>query len=144
MCSGGSPSARRWGGGTETHRDLLIVDTATTAQAAAWQWAVRNADVLVVPLPMRRDMAQHAYAMLEGLRKRGLEHLVHSAIVLLCATPGGSDPNLESVIVDEFDALGVQTYLRVPFEPVFASGERITLEAMSQTRSSRGRTSPRW
>ncbi|MGW0021618.1 MinD/ParA family ATP-binding protein [Rhodococcus sp. NPDC003382] len=114
------------------HRDLLIVDTATTPQAGAWQWAVRHADVLVVPLPMRRDMAQHAYAMLDGLRKRGLEHLVCSAVVLLCATPG-SDPNLETAIVDEFDALGVQTYVRVPFEPVFATGERITLEALSQS-----------
>ncbi|MBC2586929.1 AAA family ATPase [Rhodococcus aetherivorans] len=114
------------------HRDLLIIDTATTAQAGAWQWAVRHADVLVVPLPMRRDMAQHAYAMLDGLRKRGLEHLVRSAIVLLCAAPG-SDPNLETVIVDEFDSLGVQTYVRVPFEPVFATGERITLEALSQS-----------
>ncbi len=98
----------------------------------AWQWAVRHADVLVVPLPMRRDMAQHAYAMLDGLRKRGFEHLVRSAIVLLCATPG-SDPNLETAIVDEFDSLGVQTYVRVPFEPVFATGERITLEALSQS-----------
>lgn len=114
------------------HRDLLIIDTATTPQAEAWQWAVHNADVLVVPLPMRRDMAQHAYAMLDGLVKRGLDHLVRTAIVLLCATPE-SDPSLESVIVDEFDALGVQTYVRVPFEPVFASGERITLETLSQT-----------
>ncbi|AYA27528.1 hypothetical protein C6369_000425 [Rhodococcus rhodochrous] len=114
------------------HRDLLIIDTATTPQAGAWQWAVRHADVLVVPLPMRRDMAQHAYAMLDGLRKRGFEHLVRSAIVLLCATPG-SDPNLETAIVDEFDSLGVQTYVRVPFEPVFATGERITLEALSQS-----------
>lgn len=113
------------------HRDLLIIDTATTPQAGAWQWTVRHADLLVVPLPMRRDMAQHAYAMLDGLRKRGLEHLVRSAIVLLCATPG-SDPNLETAIVEEFDALGVQTYVRLPFEPVFATGERITLEALSQ------------
>ncbi|WJJ14697.1 AAA family ATPase (plasmid) [Prescottella equi] len=114
------------------HRDLLIVDTATNPQAPAWLWAVHHADLLVVPLPLRRDMAQHAHAMLDALNKRGLQHLVRTAVVLLCETPG-ANLALEDIVVSEFETLGVESFVRVPYEPAFASGERLGLDALGQS-----------
>ena len=49
---------------------------------------------------------------------------MRSAVVLTVLTPG-SDPSLEDAIVAEFGQLGVTTIMRVPYEPVFASGQRI-------------------
>lgn len=106
------------------HRDLIFIDTGNNALASNWQWAVQHSDLLVIPLPLRRDMAIQALAMLDGIAARGYEHLVRSAVVLTVLTPG-SDPALEDTIVAEFGQLGVTTIMRVPYEPVFASGQRI-------------------
>ncbi|MFF0818386.1 MinD/ParA family protein [Rhodococcus sp. NPDC003318] len=113
------------------HRDLMFVDTANNPQSPSWQWAVQNCDLLVVPLPMRSDMAGKAYDMLEGLLKRGFEDVVRGAVVLLCATPGSSAA-LEDRIVTGFEELGVETFVRIPYEPTFSTGERIDLDRLTQ------------
>lgn len=113
------------------HREVMFVDTANNPQASSWRWAVQNSDLLVVPLPMRTDMAGMAYGMLEGLVKRGFEEIVRGAVVLLCATPGSS-PTLEERIVSSFEELGVEVFVRVPYDPFFATGERIDLDRLSQ------------
>lgn len=114
------------------HRDLIFVDTGNNAIASNWQWAVQHSDLLVIPLPLRRDAAIQALRMLDGIAARGFEHLVASAVVLTVVTPG-SDAGLEAEIVEEFGRLGVRTIMRVPYEPMFATGGRIRQEQLQDT-----------
>ena len=113
------------------HREVMFVDTANNPQASSWRWAVQNSDLLVVPLPIRTDMADKAYGMLKGLLKRGFEDIVRGAVVLLCATPGSSAA-LEERIVTNFEELGVELFVSVPYDPFFATGERIELDRLTQ------------
>ncbi|MEU2004514.1 MinD/ParA family protein [Rhodococcus sp. NPDC019627] len=115
------------------HRDLIFIDTGNNPLAANWLWAVEHSDLLVVPLPLRTDMAKQAYRMLDGLAARGLDELVRSALILTTATPE-SDPGLEASVLEEFGRLGVQNIIRgVPYEPQFASGNRIAYDRLAQT-----------
>jgi MinD-like ATPase involved in chromosome partitioning or flagellar assembly len=111
------------------HRDLIFIDTGNNPVAANWLWAVQHSNLLVVPLPLRRDMAKMALQMLEGIADRGFGQLVRSAIVLTVVTPG-SDPSLEADIEEEFGRLGVTNIIRVPYEPSFATGERIVYDRL--------------
>ena len=120
------------------HRDLIIVDTGNNATASNWQWAVQHSDMLVIPLPLRRDMAILTMNMLDGIIARGYEHLVRSALVLTVVLPGDKDSvdaalRLEGKLEQEFAALGgVGRIMRVPYEPKFASGERIHYHELGQ------------
>ncbi|MET3960055.1 MinD-like ATPase involved in chromosome partitioning or flagellar assembly [Rhodococcus sp. OAS809] len=111
------------------HRNLIFVDTGNNPVAPNWLWAVQHSNLLVVPLPLRRDMAKMALQMLEGIADRGYGHLVRSAIILTVVTPG-SDPSLEADIEEEFGRLGVTNIIRVPYEPSFATGERIVYDRL--------------
>ncbi|GAA3133975.1 hypothetical protein GCM10020255_008500 [Rhodococcus baikonurensis] len=46
------------------HREILIADTGNSSLAGSWQWAAAAANVLVVPVPLRRDAAAAAHRML--------------------------------------------------------------------------------
>ncbi|TFI44807.1 ParA family protein [Rhodococcus sp. 1R11] len=113
------------------HRDLIIVDTGNNATASNWQWAVQHSDILVIPLPLRRDMAILTMNMLDGIIARGYEHLVRSALILTVVLPGDKDSvdtalRLEGWLEKELEAIGgVGRIMRMPYEPKFASGERI-------------------
>ncbi|WP_141216551.1 MULTISPECIES: ParA family protein [unclassified Rhodococcus (in: high G+C Gram-positive bacteria)] len=120
------------------HRDLIIVDTGNNATASNWQWAVQHSDILVIPLPLRRDMAILTMNMLDGIIARGYEHLVRSALILTVVLPGDKDSvdtalRLEGWLEKEFEAIGgVGRIMRVPYEPKFASGERIRYQELGQ------------
>ena len=111
------------------HRDLIFIDTGNNPLAGNWQWTIAHADLLVIPIPVRVDMAKQAFHMLDGIMARGYGHLVSSAVVLL-TTPTGADPQLESLIVDELSALGVQQFMQVGYEPMFAAGDRIVYDRL--------------
>lgn len=113
------------------HRDLIFIDTGNEPVAANWQWAVQHSNLLVVPLPLRLDMTKMALRMFKGIIARGFGHLVSSAIVLTVVTPG-SDPTLEPELVEGLARLGLpeENVIRVPYEPSFATGERIVYDRL--------------
>ncbi|HEY9264091.1 MAG TPA: ParA family protein, partial [Mycobacterium sp.] len=106
------------------HREILIADTGNSGLAGSWQWAAAAANVLVVPVPLRRDAAAAAHRMLlDIIATAGPDVLAHTVIVI---TDGPGDaPMVETEAVDAFIELGAHAVLRMPFEPLFASGERI-------------------
>ena len=104
------------------HREILVADTGNNPLAGSWQWAVSQADALVVPVPLRRDAATAAHRMLLDL---AAAHPGRPDRTVVIITDGpGDTPMVESDAVDAFIALGVQV-LRMPYEPLFAGGERI-------------------
>ncbi|QYB00043.1 ParA family protein (plasmid) [Rhodococcus sp. USK10] len=104
------------------HREILVADTGNNPLAGSWQWAVSQADALVVPVPLRRDAATAAHRMLLDLATTHPGRLDRTVVII---TDGpGDTPMVESDAVDAFIALGVQV-LRMPYEPLFAGGERI-------------------
>ncbi|WP_213578464.1 ParA family protein [Rhodococcus sp. USK13] len=105
------------------HRDILVADTGNSALAGSWRWAVSAADVLVVPVPLRYDAAEPAEEMLLDLAASRNE-LLSRTIVVITEGPGDA-PMVEKAAVDAFLELGVRQVLRMPFEPLFATGERI-------------------
>ncbi|MET4614101.1 MinD-like ATPase involved in chromosome partitioning or flagellar assembly [Rhodococcus sp. PvR044] len=110
------------------HRDLVVVDTGNSTMAGSWQWATDAAHAVVVPLPMRRDAAKGAQHTLAAIAAKRPDLLARTVVVI---TDGPGDaPMVETEAVDALSALGVQL-CRMPFEPLFASGERI---AYSQLR----------
>ncbi|WP_235581822.1 MinD/ParA family ATP-binding protein [Rhodococcus sp. Leaf278] len=108
------------------HRDLIVIDTAANPLAESWQWAVQHSDALVVPLPLRLDIARQVYQMLEGIIARGYGHLLASTIVVTCATPD-SNPQLASAVFEDLRNLGVQesNFIQAPYESALARGDRI-------------------
>ncbi|WP_182262034.1 ParA family protein [Rhodococcus sp. UFZ-B548] len=113
------------------HRDLIFIDTGNEPVAANWQWAVQHSNLLVVPLPLRLDDTKLALRMFKGIIARGFGHLVSSAIVLTVVTPG-SDATLEPELVEALARLGLpaENIIRVPYEPSFATGERIVYDRL--------------
>ncbi|MDI9915402.1 ParA family protein [Rhodococcus sp. IEGM 1379] len=112
------------------HREILIADTGNNRLAGSWQWATSNAHVLVVPVPLRRDAAAAAHRMLLDLAATTRSAVLARTIVVITDGPGDA-PMVETEAVEAFLELGVTSVLRMPFEPLFASGERI---AASQLR----------
>ncbi|MDZ7884247.1 MAG: ParA family protein [Rhodococcus sp. (in: high G+C Gram-positive bacteria)] len=108
------------------HRELIVIDTAANPLAESWQWAVQHSDALVVPLPLRLDIARQVYQMLEGIVARGYGHLLSSTIVVTCATPD-SNPQLATAVFEDLRNLGVQdgNFIQAPYEPALARGDRI-------------------
>lgn len=113
------------------HREILIADTGNNRLAGSWQWATSNANVLVVPVPLRRDAAAAAHRMLLDLAATAGSDILARTIVVITDGPGDA-PMVEIEVVDAFLEVGVHSVRRMPFEPLFASGERI---ASSQLRS---------
>ncbi|QSE86320.1 MULTISPECIES: nucleotide-binding protein [Rhodococcus] len=112
------------------HREILVADTGNNPLAGSWQWAVSEADALVVPVPLRRDAATTAHRMLLDLATTHPGRLDRTVVII---TDGpGDTPMVESDTVDAFIALGVQV-LRMPYEPLFAGGERIVPHHLRRT-----------
>lgn len=110
------------------HRELLIADTGTNHLTGAWRWAVTTASVLIVPVPLRRDAAVAAHRMLADLGGTAIS----GTLVLITDGPG-DQPLVETEAVEAFLELGVLRVLRMPFEPVFAGGERIVPTTLRRT-----------
>ncbi|WP_243636994.1 ParA family protein [Rhodococcus sp. Eu-32] len=108
------------------HRDLIILDTATNPLAENWQWAIEHSDVLVVPLPLRMDIAKQVFLMLDGITARGKQHLLASTVIVTCMTPDSS-PELSQLIYDDLRALGVPEgkFVEAPYDAALARGDRI-------------------
>ncbi|MFD6058245.1 nucleotide-binding protein [Rhodococcus wratislaviensis] len=112
------------------HREILVADTGNNPLSGSWQWAVTQADALVVPVPLRRDAATPAHRMLLDL---STSHRVRLDRTVVIITDGpGDNPMVECDTVDAFIALGVQV-LRMPYEPLFAGGERIVPHHLRRT-----------
>ncbi|ROZ42679.1 ParA family protein [Rhodococcus sp. WS3] len=109
------------------HRDLLVTDTGNSSLSASWQWAIRASHVVVIPVPLRRDAAVAAQRTLSTIAAVRPDVLARTVVVI---TDGPGDaPMVETEAVDAFSALGVPV-CRMPFEPLFASGERIALSQL--------------
>ncbi|WP_137725639.1 ParA family protein [Prescottella subtropica] len=106
------------------HREVIVADTGNASLSGGWQWAIASAHAVIVPVPLRRDAAkgaQHALADLAAARP----DLLARTVVVITDGPGDA-PVVETEAVDAFTALGVRV-CRMPYEPLFASGERIPL-----------------
>ncbi|WP_063045013.1 hypothetical protein [Nocardia pseudovaccinii] len=113
------------------HREILIADTGNNQLAGSWQWAVSRADVLVVPVPLRRDAAIAAARMLLDIADIDPEVLARTVVIV---TDGpGDQPMVETEAVDTFVRLDVAKVLRMPYEPLFAGGEPIVTSQMRAT-----------
>ena len=110
------------------HRDILVADTGNNPLAGSWQWAVRAADVVVVPVPLRWDAADAAEEMITELAATATDVLART-IVVITAGPGDA-PMVEQDTVEALRDLGVPLVARMPFEPLFASGERLALSRL--------------
>ena len=117
------------------HRSLVVVDTGNDDLAENWRWVTSHADVLVVPLTIRRDAAATVTQMLRGLSARGLDELVATAVVAIAATPESSAGDRAAIIAD-LQAAGIRRVFEMPYEPAFASGDRIVPEQLSQSTTS--------
>ncbi|MFV9454702.1 ParA family protein [Rhodococcus sp. NM-2] len=104
------------------HRDILVADTGNNPLAGSWQWAISAADVLVIPAPLRFDAASSAERLLQHLSATGSD-VLNRTIVVITDGPGDA-PIVEHDAVEAFCKYAVPV-LRMPFEPLFASGERI-------------------
>lgn len=82
---------------------------------------------VVIPVPLRRDAAVAAQRTLSAIAAVRPDVLSRTIVVI---TDGPGDaPMVETEAVDAFSALGVAV-CRMPFEPLFASGERIALSQL--------------
>ncbi|MFJ7621397.1 ParA family protein [Rhodococcus erythropolis] len=106
------------------HREILIADTGNNRLAGSWHWATTHADVLLVPVPLRRDAAAAAHRMLLDLATTAGPAMTARTIVVITDGPGDA-PMVEIDAVEAFLDAGVHSVCRMPFEPLFASGERI-------------------
>lgn len=109
------------------HYDVLLADTGNSSHAGGWRWAIATAHAVIVPVPLRRDSAVAAQRTLTAMSAVHRDVLARTVVVI---TDGPGDvPMVETDAVDAFAALGVPV-CRMPFEPLFASGERITLSGL--------------
>jgi len=116
------------------HRDILVADTGNNPLAGTWKWAVATADAVVVPVPLRWDAADAAEEMITELAATATDVLART-IVVITAGPGDA-PMAEQATVESLRDLGVPLVARMPFEPLFASGERLALSRLHpQTRA---------
>ncbi|WP_241011270.1 hypothetical protein [Rhodococcus sp. PSBB049] len=109
------------------YRELLVVDTGNSHLADRWRWAIEAAHAVLVPVPLRHDAAAAAHRTLHTMTAVRPDVLARTVVII---TDGPGDaPVVETDAVDAFTDLGVPV-CRMPFEPRFASGERITLGAL--------------
>lgn len=110
------------------HRDILVADTGNNPLAGSWQWAVTAADAVVMPVPLRWDAADAAEEMITELASTG-NGVLQRTIVVITTGPGDA-PMVEHDTVEALRELGVPLVARMPFEPLFASGERLALSRL--------------
>lgn len=106
------------------HREVLVADTGNSSHSGAWQWAITAAHAVLVPVPLRFDAAAAAQRTLNTIAANRPEVLARTIVVI--ANGPGDAPMVETDTVEAFSKLGVPV-CRMPFEPLFASGERIAL-----------------
>lgn len=115
------------------HREILIADTPGNATlSGGWQWATANAHALIVPVPLRHDTADPGHTMLNDLAAIYGSAILARTIVVITDGPG-DNPVVETTAVDAFLELHVHEVVRMPFEPKFASGERIVASQLRPT-----------
>ncbi|PBC49770.1 hypothetical protein CJ179_10610 [Rhodococcus sp. ACS1] len=107
------------------HRDVLVADTGNSSHAGSWRWAITAAHAVILPVPLRRDAAAAAQRTLATIAAVRPDVLART-VVVITAGPGDV-PMVEIEVVNALPALRV---CRMPFEPLFASGERIALSQL--------------
>ncbi|GAB3743376.1 MinD/ParA family ATP-binding protein [Microlunatus parietis] len=113
---------------------LLIIDTGNNMRASNWIAAVEAADLLVISSSVREDTASSAAWLIDGLRARGLEHKVESAVTVLSAPAREPEEGLSRRLHDHFGRL-TRAVLDVPHDPALVDGGTIEIEKLHpQTR----------
>ncbi|BAH47040.1 ParA family protein [Rhodococcus sp. NPDC019627] len=107
------------------HRDVLVADTGNSSHDGSWRWAITAAHAVILPVPLRRDAAAAAQRTLATIAAVRPDVLART-VVVITAGPGDV-PMVETEVVNALPALRV---CRMPFEPLFASGERIALSQL--------------
>ncbi|MBJ7323774.1 MAG: ParA family protein [Rhodococcus sp.] len=111
-------------------RDLLIVDTGNGENAGRWQWAVVTAQVVLIPVPLRADVVAVARRMIGRIAAR--RPLGLAGVMVIITDGPGDTPDIEA---DQIEQLtrgdGIEIVLRMPYEPVFASGQPITSDSLA-------------
>ncbi|HEY9418319.1 MAG TPA: ParA family protein, partial [Pseudonocardia sp.] len=109
------------------HRDVLVADTGNSSHAGNWRWAITAAHAVILPVPLRRDAAAAAQRTLATIAAVRPDVLART-VVVITAGPGDV-PMVETEVVNALPALRV---CRMPFEPLFASGERIAFSQLQR------------
>ncbi|QSE86585.1 ParA family protein [Rhodococcus koreensis] len=107
------------------HRDVLVADTGNSSHAGSWRWAITAAHAVILPVPLRRDAAAAAQRTLATIA--AVQPDVFARTVVVITAGPGDVPRVEIEVVNALPALRV---CRMPFEPLFASGERIALSQL--------------
>lgn len=106
----------------ERHYDLLLADTGNSSHSGSWQWAITAAHAVVVPVPLRCDAAAAAQRTLTAISAVRPDVLARTVVVI---TDGPGDASkVEAEAVEAYTAAGASV-CRMPFDPLFDSGERI-------------------
>lgn len=108
---------------------LLIIDTGNNMRASNWIAAVEAADLLVISSSVREDTASSAAWLIDGLRARGLEHKVESAVTVLSAPAREPEEGLSRRLHDHFGRL-TRAVLDVPHDPALVDGGTIEIEKL--------------
>jgi cellulose biosynthesis protein BcsQ len=111
-------------------RDLLIVDTGNAENSGRWQWAVGTAQVVLIPVPLRADVVAVARRMVGRIAARR-PHGLTGVMVVITDGPGDT-PDIEAGEIEQLTrGDGIDVVLRMPYEPVFASGQPITADDLA-------------
>ena len=109
---------------------VIVVDTGNNMRASNWEAALDAADQLVIVSTIREDTAASAAWLIDGLRDKGHEHKVRSAITVLAAPGKVADSQLNRRLHGHFASL-TRAVLDVPHDPALVDGGTLNYQALS-------------
>lgn len=109
---------------------IMVVDTGNNMRASNWVAAVAAADQLVIVSTVREDTAASAAWLLDGLREKGFDHKIDSAVTILAAPSQRPDKRLAERLQRHFEQV-TSAVVHVPFDAALVDGGPIDFEALS-------------
>ena len=110
---------------------MIVIDTGNNMRAENWLAAVAAADQLVIVSTVREDTAASAAWLVDGLREKGFDEKVSTAVTVLSSTAEAPDPQLARRLRGHFGSL-TRAVLEVPHDPALVDGGAITFELLSR------------